>query len=277
MPQSRFDRDFELTIQVEQRRAVVITPPMRIAFSADKSVSGGLNKITVKAYNLTEANRLAIQKDPEQQKRVPFSLRVGYSGSLELVFKGTVFKAKSRREGAEIVTEIEGLDGGFDFLNSYVNRTVRGKDAAVSGVLSDLPNTKIGKITSQSALIRPRVMVGSAMTVLDSLVDDGATWYVDDERLYILKKDDVISRFVPLVSADTGLLNTPEREQQRVSFTTMMNPALKIGGLCQIESVTAPHVNGVYKIDSMGYSGDNYGNDWNQTVTAILAPRYKVI
>ena len=277
MPQSRFDRDYELTIQVEQRRAVVITPPMRIAFSADKSVSGGLNKITIKAYNLTEANRLAIQKDPEQQKRVPFSLRVGYSGSLELIFKGTVFKASSRREGAEIVTEIEGLDGGFDFLNSYVNRTVKGKDSAINGVLSDLPNTQRGKITGQSALIRPRVMVGSAMTVLDSLIDDGATWYVDDERLYVLKQDDVISRFIPLVSSDTGLVNTPEREQSRVTFETLMNPALKIGGLCQLESITAPHLNGVYRIDSMGYSGDNYGNDWKQAVTAILTNSYTVI
>jgi hypothetical protein len=277
MPLSRFDRDFELAIQVEQRRAVIIKPPMRIAFSADKSVSGGLNKITVKAYNLTEANRLAIQKDPEQQKRIPFSLRIGYSGSLELIFKGTVFKAKSRREGAEIVTEIEGLDGGFDFLNSYVNRTVRGKDSAVSGVLSALPNTQTGKITDQSPLIRPKVMVGSAMKVLDSLVDEGATWYVDDERLYILKQDDVVSRFIPLVSADTGLTNTPEREQSRVTFETLMNPALKIGGLCQLESVTAPHINGVYKIDSMGYSGDNYGNDWKQVVTAILAPAYRVL
>ena len=277
MPLSRFDRDYELTIQVEQRRAVVITPPMRIAFSADKSVSGGLNKITIKAYNLTEANRLAIQKDPEQQKRVPFSLRVGYSGSLELIFKGTVFKASSRREGAEIVTEIEGLDGGFDFLNSYVNRTVKGKDSAINGVLSDLPNTQRGKITGQSALIRPRVMVGSAMTVLDSLIDDGATWYVDDERLYVLKQDDVISRFIPLVSSDTGLVNTPEREQSRVTFETLMNPALKIGGLCQLESITAPHLNGVYRIDSMGYSGDNYGNDWKQAVTAILTNSYTVI
>src|SRR5690606_4987342 len=131
----------------------------------------------------------------------------------ELIFKGTVFKAKSRREGAEIVTEIEGLDGGFDFLNSYVNRTVRGKDSAISGVLSDLPNTQRGKITSQSALIRPRVMVGSAMKVLDSLIDEGATWYVNDERLYVLKQDDVISSYIPLVSSDTGLVNTPEREQ----------------------------------------------------------------
>lgn len=277
MPQSRFDRDYELTIQVEQRRAVVITPPMRIAFSADKSVSGGLNKITVKAYNLTEANRLAIQKDPEQQKRIPFSLRVGYSGSLGLIFKGTVFKASSRREGAEIVTEIEGLDGGFDFLNSYVNRTVKGKDSAISGILSDLPNTQRGKITGQSALIRPKVMVGSAMTVLDSLIDEGATWYVDDERLYVLKQDDVISSYIPLVSSDTGLVNTPDREQSRVTFETLMNPALKIGGLCQLESITAPQLNGVYRIDSMGYSGDNYGNDWKQSVTAILTNEYTVI
>lgn len=273
----RFQRDFELTIQVSDTQAVVIKPPMRVQFSADKSVSGGLNKINVKAFNLTKSNREAIQKDEDQQKRVPFALRAGYVDQLETIFKGTVFKASSRREGADIVTDIEGIDGGHDFLNSFVSKTTRGKGAAIDGVLADLPNTGKGKVTESTPLIRPKVMVGSAMHVLDSIIGEGESWYVDDEQLYIIKDNESTSRFAPLVNSDTGLIDTPERKQSRVTFTTLLNPAIKIGGLIQLESLQAPQINGVYKVESMGYSGDNYGQAWSQTITAILAGGFKVL
>lgn len=266
-----------MVIGVSAGQSVIVKPPIRISFSADKSVTGGLNKLTLRIYNLTQSNRLALVKDPEQRKHIPLSLRVGYSGSLHLLYKGTVHSGQNFREGPDQITEIEGLDGGFDFLNSFTSRTVRNKKRAIDRVLDDMPNTGRGKITGQQSLIRPKVLVGASAKLIDELVGEDETWYIDDEKLYIIKQNEVISSFIPVVSADTGLLNTPVRQDQKVTFDTLMNPGLKIGGLCSLISTTAPHLDGVYKIDAMSLSGDNYGADWSMKATCFRVTGYTVL
>ena len=257
---------------------VDVVPPLRVSFSASKSIRGGLNKLTIRAYNLNQSNRTAIAKDAEDpSKHIPLSFSVGYDGHLKLLFKGTVHRGENFREGADLVTQIECLDGGFDHLNSFTSKTVKGKDAAVDAVLSDMPNTKKGKITNQGQLIRPRVLVGSSTNLIDELLDDGETWYIDNERLYIIKKGDVTGSFIPVISAETGLINTPTREMYLITFDTILNPSIRIGGLCEMKSQLAPQYNGIYKVETIVYNGDNYGSDWKQSITGTIAKGYKVI
>jgi len=277
VPLSRFNRDYELTVQVSTGQSVVVRPPMRLAFGGNKSVIGGLNKLTLSIYNLKQSNRLALVKDAEQQIRIPLSLSVGYVDGLQLLFKGTVHRGSNSREGPDMVAELECLDGGFDYLNSFTSETVRGKRRAIDTILGDMPDTGTGKITTQQDLIRPKVLVGASAKLIDDIVNEGETWYIDDEKLYIIKDDEVVSSFIPVVNSATGLLNTPTRDQSKITFDTLMNPTLKIGALCRLESSSAPHLDGIYKIDTMGYAGDNYGSKWGQQVTGILAAGYTVL
>lgn len=274
---SRFNRDYELTVKVGTTRSVIIKPPMRISFNAEKSISGGLNKMTVRIFNLKETSRMALVKDAEQIKVIPILFKVGYTGSLHLIFKGTVHRGQNSREGVDMVTELECLDGGFDFLNSFTSKTVKGKSKAIDEILIDMPNTKKGKFTVIEDVLRPKVLVGSSIKLIDEMLNDGEAWYIGDEKLYIVKDNEVVSSFVPVVNASTGLISTPSREQQKITFETMMNPTLRIAGLNKLESKTAQHLDGVYKIETISYSGDTHGKDWKQKVTSLPAGGYKVL
>jgi len=275
---SRFNRDYKLTIQVSNAQKVEVVPPLRVSFSASKSIMGGLNKLTIKIYNLKQSSRLAIAKDAQNQnKRVPVSFSVGYDGQLKLLFTGTIHRGENTREGADLVSQIECIDGLFDHLNSFTSRTVKGKNIALDAILSDMPNTTKGKFTHQPPLIRPRVLVGASTNLISDLMNEGETWYIDDGKLYIIKKHEVTSSFIPVVSAETGLVNTPARQMSQLTFDTLLNPALRIGGLCEVNSHLSPRYNGVYKIETAVYNGDNYGADWKQSMTAMLAQNYKVI
>ena len=272
----RFNRDYELTVGIGPQ-AVVVRPPLRIVFSCDKSINGGLNKLNLQVFNLKESNRFALVKDAEENKRIPIVLKVGYQDTLETIFKGTIHRGSNDRQGSDFKSTLECLDGGFDFLNSYTSRTVRGKDLAVKAILQDMPNTTKGKLTSQAQLTRPKVLVGNSVQLIEDSLNPGETYYIDNEQLFIVKFDEVISSFIPVISAQTGLKNTPERQNQKVTFETMMNPSLKLGGFAQLKSKTAPHLNGVYKIETMNYSGDYDGADWQQSVTAITSDNFRVI
>jgi hypothetical protein len=274
---SRFDRTFELTVTPPSGRAVVVRSPMRIVFNVSKSVAGGLNVADIKLYNLSETNRLALARNPEDSTYVRVELKVGYGGTLALVYKGSLLRGTNSREGADLITTLNSKDGWTDQQNSFSSRTVKGKSGAIYALLADMPNTARGKLTEQTPLLRPKVLVGQTMQLVDSLIADDATWFIDDEKLYILKDDEVISSYIPVVNAATGLLDTPTRENYRLTFKTLLNPALRIGQLCEMQSVTAPYFNGVYRIDAIGILGDNYGTDWTQTVTCLAANNYKVI
>ncbi len=277
--QLRFDRNFEF-IFASGSDAIIVRPPFRIQFggesfggSGGSAVPRGLNKIQVVLYGLAEKTRNALAKDANESKYIPVILKVGYGQSLEGLFKGSVHRGIVDRRGTEIVAVIECLDGGFDANESFTSRTVIGKTEAIRAILKDMPNTTEGKITTQEQLIRPKVLVGNSIKLLREQVGDQEI-FIDKEQLFIIKSDEVVSLFVPLVSAETGLISTPQRENSIVTFETMMNAEIRIGGLVKLKSKTSKYLNGVYKVNSLSYTGDNYGNDWKQTVNGFLSDRF---
>lgn len=272
----RFLRDYQLTIGVGSQ-AVVVVPPINITFSATKSTDVALNKLILKVWNLRQSNRLALVKDEEEDEYIPLELSVGYQGRMQLLFRGSVHKGEHQREGADFVNTIECLDGGKDALSSFTSVTVRGKDQAIRAALGDMPNTAEGAITPHAQLVRPKVLVGNSARLITDMLDDDEAMFIDDEQLFVLRNDEVRSDLAPLVTARTGLMNTPQASKGEVTFQTIMNPTLKVAGLCQLESVTAPDLNGVYRINQINYSGDYTGDDWTQMVTAKRAPNYKVV
>lgn len=277
MTTQRFDRDFELVIGIGSR-AVVIRPPLRIVFSADKSVYGQLNTLKLRIYNLKEDHRLKIVKDAEQAVYLPLILRVGYKGSLEQIFRGSIHVAKTTPELPEIVTDIECIDGGFDIINSYSSRTIAGGEDYIEQLLNDMPNTGRGKLAEGTALIRPKVAVGPTMDLIRSGLKENEHAFIDDESLNVVRSaTQVVDAVLPLVNARTGLINTPTRERQRVTAQTLMNPEVKIARRLLLESKFAPHLNGLYRVEKITYAGDNYGDQWQQSITGFLLPNYEVI
>lgn len=271
----RFIRDYELTIGIGAQ-AVTIRPPRRIVFSADKSDDATLNKMTLKIHGLADTNRRLLIRDTEQSNYFPLDLKIGYQGRLETVFRGSIDKAGSVREGAEFVTNIECLDGGNDFLKGFVSAAVTTKEAAIEAVLGTMPNTQRGKIGAMGQLIRPKVLVGNSIAVVQDMLDPSQRWFIDNERLNILGGNEVVSSFVPLITAETGLQNTPEADKKNITVVTWMNPSVKVGGLFALKSVIAPHLNGVYKASTITYSGDLDGNDWTQRISGVVAENYVV-
>jgi len=271
----RFDRNYELTIQTELERAIVVRPPFNIAFTADKSTDKSLNKMNIKVFGLSESNQNAVVKNAEDKKKFEIALKVGYQDSIETIFRGFINIGQRARENAELPLILECIDGGFDARFSFTSKTIKSK-SAIDAILEDMPNTRRGKITPQKTLIRPRVLVGNSWDLIRRNVND-EQYFIDNGQLNIIKKNEVTNKFIPVVQASTGLISTPAQEESKVTFQTMMNPALKVGGLCELNAVTAPSLNGIYKINAIGYDGEYDGSRWTQTVTGILTKDYVVL
>ena len=293
----RFGRNYSLEIITLNNQKITIQPELRITFDVTKSVKGSLNNGTIQIYNLSQANRNLIIKDEDiaeedKEKKakenkkaddgartlpadyMQFELKAGYS-KIETIFKGAISKASSKKQGAEFVTTIEAYDGLYDMQNSYTSKVVKGNIS--EQVIKDMPTIKKGKITEQNPLLRPRVLVGNSFKILEENLALNETYYVDDGVIHIIKEKEVTSGYIPLVNSETGLLNTPEKLQKEIKFETMMNPLLRIGGLMQLESLYDKRFNGIYKINTIHYTGDYSGSDWKQEILCIACNDYKVV
>lgn len=255
----RFIRDYELIIEIDNK-VVTIKPEIRVAFQIEKSIYGGLNSCKIQIYNLITEKREKLVKSKEENKRIPFLFKAGYS-NLETIFKGTVFEASSIKSGADFITTISSQDGGYDFSNSYVSKTVT--SGTLGEILESAKNTKIGTIPKRN-FSRPTVLVGNVFKVLENYLLDDETYFIENETVNIIKENENIGGTIPLINAETGLLNIPTKINKEVNFTTLMNPAIKLGAQIQLESLFNKKINGLYKVHSIKYSGDNYGTMWQQ-------------
>ncbi|EJB8470762.1 hypothetical protein MW376_000803 [Citrobacter freundii] len=310
-----FYRDYRLTVGIGNQ-AVVIEPPITVSFKALETVDKkSLGKLSVSINGLKPSTRLQLLKSEDEEKYIPVRLEVGYDGKLRQVFQGSVKSGAVKREGATHIVSLECEDGGHDYINAFTSRTVRGKDQVVDSVLQDMPNTKKGSVTKQQALIRPKVLVGSSSKILTDTLAPDESFFIKDERVHILKANEVTSGNIPVVNARSGLLNTPQAtkisaqddggkkakmptnepdtdpagkkdtdsstlaksSKGQIVFDTKLNPMLVIGGLCAVESVTNPALNGVYKIYQIETSGQNNGAAWYQKVVCQPAGNYSVV
>ena len=271
-----FGRYYEVEIEVDGQ-VIKILPPLNISFALDKSTAGGLNRLTLDIYNLNDDHRLSIVKDPEQIKPMPIKFKLGYEDDYGTQFVGSVFRAYATRRGPNLVTRIESLDGWDDLQSTDISATVDGSEQAINTVIGSLQSITKGKVTVNRKLSSPKVMVGNALKLLRDTIGPDDRIFIDNGQLYVMNKNEVLSSFIPLVSAGTGLLNSPTRQQKKISFETMINPALRMQCMFKLESTVQPHLNGQYLNIQMHYTGEYMGQDWKQSVVSLANPEYTVI
>lgn len=276
--QSNFNRDYRLTVTSGTTQKI-ISPPFRFAFNCNESIKGGgPNKLQGQIYGLAKDTRNMFRRDEDDDRKVFVSLDIGYDGALKNVFSGDVSTGSSRLTRNAYITQFAALDGGDDYINAYTSKTVSGKDNAINSIIEDMPSTTKGKVTATfPELSRPKVLMGASSELIEDLVGQDKDFYIKDGKVNIISEDEVTLEYVPKVSAKTGLLNTPSKQDKKVTFETVMNPYLTIGGRCDLESFVDERLNGVYKIEMIRYSGDTRGVAWKQAVTCVLLDNYKVV
>jgi hypothetical protein len=257
--------------------AFEIRPPINMSFDCRKSIEGEPNGCKITLYNLGESKRVTLTKDDEDTKYIGVELLIGYEGQLIRLFKGNLQWGSYMKEGADYKSEMECVDGGIDYQFAFTSRTVKDKDVAIDEILRDMPHTSKGKVTKQNRLLRPKVLVGNSHKLLQQQLNVGETYFVDDEALHVIKDDEVLDDLVPVVSPATGLISTPQMKQKELTFDTMLNPTIRIGALVDIQSATAKHLNGQYKVKTITYGGEYEGANWNQQVTCVQAEGLKAI
>ena len=188
---------------------------------------------------------------------------------------GDIINPVIRKEGADIITEIQVADGFKAITESVSGVTVKSgstnKDI-VNQVAKTMGDTQvsIADVDTGSPLPRGKVLNGDSRFILNQVAkDSNADWSIQDGNLIVLPKNKVLpigSGFV--ISQETGMIGSPEKSDSGMELVYLLEPKIVIGSLIRVESILKQY-NGDYKVTDIKMTGDTHGDTWYSHITCI--------
>ena len=250
-----------------------------LIFSIEKTLKRQPNTCTVSVYNLSDAQRKQIENLSIAKKKGRGKIRVqieaGHAGNTSLLFRGDLRTARTERAGPDLVTTIEGDDGGRDILLARVSRsfppgtsvlTVVRALAIALGIGEGNLATLAYSTRGGSTFARGTVLTGKADEELTRILHScGLTWSVQNGALQVLRAGAALATAAVVLRARegqsyTGLVGTPSVDPDgTVNATALIQPGLDPGGRAQID---CPTLTGLYQIRNVTYEGDTASDSW---------------
>lgn len=240
-----FDRVVELTIGQEGGKGVTITD-LRISFSIEKGATKNPNKCTCRIYNMSKATRELVQVVGNV-----LILKAGYRQDIgaQTIFTGTITRYLTVKEGPDLVTELEMMDGLLEFRDAKVSVSFApGVQAAdvlrnVAGKFN-LPVRTLPENLAPIQYPDGFAFVGRVREAMDKVCEYmGLEWSIQNREVQILQKGGVFKQKAILLSSDTGMVGSPEQEAK-----TMTDKAAAKEGITKTQN----GVQTTYKLDKDG-------------------------
>lgn len=263
----KFGRNYRLTIQSggDSPTDIVIAYPLTLEFNIVRGIGASLNTLQCNIFNLSEVTRSKIFQDrfgyfsagngEGAYRRV--TLEAGYGDNLTIVFQGNLFEAGSSRRGTEIVTTIDARDGAFDTATTKTFKTYQSPISLqdlIKQLIGEFPNVKVGQVGSMpDTLKRPVAVDGNTWEAIQLYSNENA--FIDNETVNVLGDAEVIQNSIQTIDADTGLLETPHRDEAYLTISTLFEPNILMGQFLTLKSTIQPLYNGSYKVASVQHSG----------------------
>lgn len=246
--------------------------PLHINFSLQKADLTTQNTGKVTIWNLSPAHLAVLN-----EKDCILSLRAGYGNHLSLIFAGVVSFSTTTTDGADRKTEIEVIDSLVESRDTYVSVSYNGK-VNWKKIFDDVA-AQMGVAISYSYnaskyfkdIHNGFSYVGKGCNVLTKGCNScGLAWSLQNGVLQIKRPNDVMSKEVYLLSADTGLIGIPARvvvsqddatgeNQLGWDVEYFLNGAIGIDDYVRVESNV---VTGYFRVYSLEIQGDNISGDW---------------
>jgi len=260
---------------------------LKVVFSIKKTDHQTPNTADIRIYNL---NQMTVEKAKKEFTRVV--VQAGYESNFGVIFDGTVKQYRTGKENStDTYLDISAGDGDVAYNYAVVNGTLHAGATQLEQIqLATLTMQQQGGIRpgfisndiAGAPLARGKVMYGPARDyVRQSARSSGATWSIQDGKLQVLKTGELLPVQAVYLNSKTGLVGTPEQTNDGIKARCLLNPMLKIGSKIKINEASiqtaklpdttkdaAPNkmpsiaADGAYRILSIDFTGDTFGNDW---------------
>lgn len=254
----KFDRIYRMRVILDDQE-IVIELPLSIEINVERVARSTINTATFTIYNLSERNQRLIFKDRYRfgANRKWVTFEGGYGDTLTRIFTGDIFQAYTVREGVDVKTVIECRTGYQDLGTTRIDKTF-----AAGITLHELIDNLIGEFTylqkgeiggENPTFNRPVSISGTVFDALRTYTRN--TVFIDEDKVSVADVNEVSTDFATVISPDTGLLDTPLREETFLTVNTLFDPQPSLNGVVELRSETAPIYNGQYRVIGATHTG----------------------
>ena len=277
---------------------------LRVTFRIHKSDAETPNTAEIRVYNLAPDTAKKIKK--EFQRVI---LQAGYVSNYGVIFDGNIKQCVIGREnGTDTYLDIFAGDGDDAYNFAVVRKTIaagstQAQQVQACGEAMQEKGTGTGYTAwlGEKTLPRGKVMYGLARDYLRQTArESGTTWSVQDGKLQVIPRTELLPTQAVLLTSKTGLIGTPEQDEGGIKAQCLLNPLLRIGGKVIIneadvreaklpdtegkQGANAPAkiaADGAYRLLSVEHSGDTHGQEWTSALVCLdvdeSAPKGKAV
>jgi cell wall-associated NlpC family hydrolase len=260
---------------------------LKCTFNIQKTMRMQANYSTITIYNLSAQTENTIIQEGNR-----VVLEAGYEGEqYGLIFDGTVIQPlRNKLDGVDYTLTLNSLDGdgflnggvvNFSVLKGQTHRDITGTIASKAST-----PTQLGTISQKfdnTQLTRGKVCFGLGKEYLRQIAQSqGATFYMDNGMVNIIKLDDLPVDEIIELSPASGLIGVPAQTEYGVSFKCLLNPRIKLNTLVHIDNTLVQDLqaqlgqvirsldsSGIYRIIKINDIGDTMGDDWQCECEAV--------
>lgn len=233
----------------------------RISFSVERSNRRPPNTCSISIYNLDQTSRSVCETANFVQ------LFAGYGEVGSLIFQGDIARrgVTTERNGADLVTTIEGGDGELTYTESRFDRSYS-PGTPNSLILTDIL-TQMGLGLAPGVALPPLTygtgvtFYGWAADALEQICSDvGLSYSIQDGNVQILGEATTRADTAVLLSSATGLIGSPQQTDDGISVEALLNPSIIPGRVLLLQT---PRISGFYKAGKTKHQGDNYNGPFS--------------
>ena len=295
MGTQQFGRKVSLIIGPDSGDALDLSG-LRIVFRVQRGDLQTPNSARIRVYNVSDNTA---QRAAAEFTRVV--LQAGYEGNYGIIFDGSIIQVRRGRESpTDTYIDITAADGDMAYNFAVVNTTLAagsthadvvnaclnamGKFGVTAGYIVDLP---------ANPLPRGQVLFGMARDHLETVARSTQTlWSIQDGQLQIVPETSYVPGEIPVINAKSGMVGLPEQTQNGITVRMLLNPAVKIGRLIQLDNSSIQRYefslssadaianrntalqnringDGFYYVMTNDFWGDTRGNDWYNEVICL--------
>lgn len=242
---------------------------LTVRFKVDKSLAATPNKAEIHILNLNPEHRAQVESMPQ----VPVLLEAGYEDGSSVLFLGKLRTARSVRDAEGWITSLSSGDGELEYQKGRVSVAIKKSTqtdvglreivkalGVAEGNLKDAVNKIKGNALGQM-FAAGTVFHGQAAREMTNVCRScGLTWSIQDGKLQFLELREALKGEAILLSAATGLVDSPTVDPKGVMKCRMLlAPDVFPGRLLVLKSAA---VEGQYRIEKTTHTGDTAGTDW---------------
>ena len=286
-----FRREYRLVFGEAGQLGSEVTE-LQLQFRIIRTSDPTKNKCTMQVFNLSKDTRALLESSNSDDTNNPVILlqtqyaeditNSGSNRGFQTLFTGQVVTAMTRKQGGNLITQIEAQDGYIPIREGLISKNFApgATRRTVLNALIDGLGVPIGEVRDGGSLDQTFengvTVEGPIKLALDKLLDPvNIDWSIQDDSFIAIRKDLSSEESILDLSSTTGLIGSPQATKARtnkttnsenepqagITITSLLAPTLLPNRRVRVTSEAFPNGQ-IFKATRVQHRGDYRGNNW---------------